>query len=238
MQKDSVFRVTYCFYFASIVCIVSELGVRYKSADAERLELKSRVTESQNHIKEFSELLDKYKELEDAHMAQSKLIQRMQKKMTKIDKYVETVQTQEKVIKRMQSIIESSGNERSRLQGNKASAEVVTSKFDGEQSLIWESQRALAEKELEILFLNKEIFDLKKLNADLNELNEKLSSGVESSSSPDKGEKMQEQKEQEEQEELSELMAVQENLRYEVRYHRCLSTYCDLIDVPDISFVF
>ena len=204
--------------------MVSELGVRYKSADAERLELKSNVIDSQSHIKEFGELLDKYKELEDAHMVQSKLIHRMQKKMIKIDKYVETVQTQEKVINRMQAIIESSGNERNRLQANKASAEVETSRFDGEQSLIWESQRVLAEKELKILFLNKEIFDLKQLNADLKELNEKLSSGVKPSSSPDRDrdrdqrctmkEQQQQQKEQQ-----KELMAVKENLRNEVRYH-------------------
>ena len=202
--------------------MVSELGVRYKSVDAERLELKSRVSDSQTHAIESGELLDKYKELEEAHMIQSKLIHRMQKKMIKIDKYVETVQTQEKVINRMQSIIESSGNDRNRVQANKASAEVETSRFDGEQSLIWESQRVLAEKELKILFLNKEIFDLKQLNAELKELNEKLSSEAETSSSLDRRDtvKEEQQEEQKEQKELSKSVPVQDNLRGEVRYNR------------------
>lgn len=197
------------FVLLFVVCIVSELGTRYKSVDAERSELKGLVADNRSYMKEHSELLNKYRELEDAHMIQSKLIHKMQKKMTKIDKYVETVEMQENVIKRMQYIIESSANDRTGLQLNKAHLKPDTNKFlDEQQYVIGESQRFLAEKEVEIFSLRSKLFDQQQLNTELKECNEKLSRGDKTSLSLEERDAMQQQ--------LSESMTLEKSLRNEV----------------------
>ena len=89
------------------VCVVSELGSRYKIADAERLELKRLIADAQCSRIQLADTLNKHKELEEAHMIQSKFIHKLQKKIGKVDKYIETIEMQEKVILKMQSVMKS-----------------------------------------------------------------------------------------------------------------------------------
>ena len=91
----------------TLMHIVTDLGGRYKAADAERLELKRLVAEAQSTRRQFGELLTQYQELENAHMIQSKLLQKAQKKQTKAEAHAETIKTQEQVIAKMETFIES-----------------------------------------------------------------------------------------------------------------------------------
>ena len=105
------------FYFLLItVCVVSELGSRYKIADAERLELKRLIADAQCSRIQLADTLNKHKELEDAHMIQSKFIHKLQKKIGKVDKYIETIEMQEKVILKMQSVMKSTAPIRNKQQ--------------------------------------------------------------------------------------------------------------------------
>ena len=99
--------------------MVSELGSRYKIADAERLELKRLIADAQSSRIQLADTLNKHKELEDAHMIQSKFIHKLQKKISKVDKYIETIEMQEKVIMKMQSVMESTAPIRIKKNQNK-----------------------------------------------------------------------------------------------------------------------
>ena len=98
------------------VCVVSELGSRYKIADAERLELKRLIADAQCSRIQLADTLNKHKELEEAHMIQSKFIHKLQKKIGKVDKYIETIEMQEKVILKMQSVMKSTAPIRNKQQ--------------------------------------------------------------------------------------------------------------------------
>ena len=88
--------------------------MRYKAADAERLELKRLIPDAQSSRNQLADTIKKLRELEDAHMIQSKFIHQLQKKTSKIQKYIETIEIQEKVIMKMQKVIESSAPKRAR----------------------------------------------------------------------------------------------------------------------------
>lgn len=94
--------------------MVSELGTRYKTADAERLDLKRLVADAQSSRIQLGDALNKHKTLEDAHLVQSKFIHKLQKKLSKVDTYTETIEMQEKVIMKMQSVIDSGAPERNK----------------------------------------------------------------------------------------------------------------------------
>lgn len=101
--------------------MVSELGTRYKTADAERLDLKRLVADAQSSRIQLGDAINKHKALEDAHLIQSKFIHKLQKKLSKVDTYTETIEMQEKVIMKMQSVIESCAPERNKKAKNKKS---------------------------------------------------------------------------------------------------------------------
>lgn len=58
-------------------------------------------------IDELVNLKQKYKELQEAHLQQSDQMQKMQITINKINSYKSTIETQEKVISKMQNVIES-----------------------------------------------------------------------------------------------------------------------------------
>jgi hypothetical protein len=86
--------------------VTIEIGRRYKAADAERLELKRLVTDAKSARRQYGELQKIHKELQDAHLLQNQYIQKMQKKQGQIKAYEATIQMQEKVIKKMQKLVE------------------------------------------------------------------------------------------------------------------------------------
>jgi hypothetical protein len=89
-----------------LMFVVAELAGRYKAADGERLELKRLVADAQSARRQYGELQAQHHELEAAHVMQSKLLQKVQKKMAKVDAYADTIKTQEQVIAKMETFIE------------------------------------------------------------------------------------------------------------------------------------
>jgi hypothetical protein len=179
------------------VCIVTELGSRYKAVDGERLELKRQVSDAQSSRVQLGELLDKHKELENAHVVQSKFIQKMQKKVGKLDKYVETIETQEKVILRMQSIIECSATNKAK---QSAEAVKIDAKFDlstatavgistervSEDDLKLEECRSIiAEKVATIASITQRVAEVQFSNTSLQEQNAQLQRESENNSGKD-----------------------------------------------------
>lgn len=131
-------------------------------------------------------LLDKHKELEDAYVVQTKLIQKMQKKVGKLDKYVETIETQEKVILRMQSIIECSSTNKAKQnsEAGKNDAKLTLSTATGvssstervneDNSKLDEFRATIAEKDVTIASINQRMADLQLSCTSLQEVNVQL----------------------------------------------------------------
>ena len=90
-----------------LIQTVIECCNRLKKVDQERLDLKKIMGDSVSIRKQFAALNKVYRELQDAHMSQSKHIQKMQKQYDKVKTYQNTIVMQEKVISKMQSVIES-----------------------------------------------------------------------------------------------------------------------------------
>ena len=94
-----------------LMYVVAELAGRYKVADGERLELKRLVADAHSARRQYGELQSQHHELETAHVMQSKLLQKMQRKMAKADAYADTIKAQEQVIAKMETFIESRLNQ-------------------------------------------------------------------------------------------------------------------------------
>ena len=89
-----------------LVQAVIECCNRLKQVDQERLDLKKVIGDSVSVRKQYIALTRTYKELQEAHLSQSKHIQKMQKQHAKLKTYQNTIVMQEKVISKMQSVIE------------------------------------------------------------------------------------------------------------------------------------
>ena len=143
--------------------MISELGLRYKSADAERLELKRLIPDAQSSRNQLVDTIKKLRELEDAHMIQSKYIHQLQKNTSKVQKYIETIEIQEKVIMKMQKVIESSAPKRARIfhGRNRSESESNNDKiiFDAEDdsTLLPESQNRVDELRKHIKQLTEKV---------------------------------------------------------------------------------
>mmetsp|Transcript_2270 Transcript_2270/g.3482 ORF Transcript_2270/g.3482 Transcript_2270/m.3482 type:complete len:787 (+) Transcript_2270:176-2536(+) len=90
-----------------LVNAVVETTHRYRKVDNERLELKRTISDSVSIRRQFVDLKKAYKELQDAHVQQARHIQQLQNQHSKVTTYQSTIMMQEKVINKMQSIIES-----------------------------------------------------------------------------------------------------------------------------------
>lgn len=90
-----------------LIQAVIECCNRLKHVDQERLDLKRVIGDSVSVRKQYIALTKTYQELQTAHLAQSKHIQKMQKQYEKVKTYQNTIVMQEKVISKMQSVIES-----------------------------------------------------------------------------------------------------------------------------------
>lgn len=161
------------------------------------MDLKRQVSDAQSSKIQLGELLDKHKVLEDAHVVQSKFIQKMQKKVGKLDKYVETIETQEKVIQRMQSIIESSSTNKSKQnsEAGKNDAKFDLSTVTGmsssadraseDNSKLDECRSIIAEKEATILSITQRVAELQMSNTSLQEFNAQLQKESENNNGKD-----------------------------------------------------
>lgn len=91
----------------TLVNVAAEMGKKYKKTDEERLELKRIAAEAKSARQQYQEQQKALAELNDAHIQQSQVLQKMQKKMGKVEAYKSTILMQERVISKMQAVIES-----------------------------------------------------------------------------------------------------------------------------------
>ena len=92
----------------TMVQIIIKLTDKVANMNFENQALIDAMQEAKQSIKSLVDLKAKYKDLENAHMVQSKQTQKLQNQMKKVDTYKRTIETQEKVITKMQRVIESS----------------------------------------------------------------------------------------------------------------------------------
>lgn len=92
----------------TMVRLINKLTDKVAKVNYENQALIETMQEAKQSIKSLVDLKVKYKELENAHLTQSKQLQKMQGQMKKVDTYKRTIETQEKVISKMQRVIESS----------------------------------------------------------------------------------------------------------------------------------
>jgi aspartate oxidase len=103
---DSPESLLHCSRHMLIEAVIQS-GNRYRKADKERLELKKIMTDSVSIRRQFGDLQKAYRDLQDAHVTQARHIQKMQIQQSKVTTYESTIMLQEKVIGKMQSVIES-----------------------------------------------------------------------------------------------------------------------------------
>ena len=89
-----------------LINIIQKLSDNLRNCNDERLELKRYLTESQAIRRQYEDLVQQYNEMSVAHLEQSKLIQSMKKANTKVEVYKNTIKMQEKIIAKMQLLLE------------------------------------------------------------------------------------------------------------------------------------
>lgn len=89
-----------------LIDAVIQTSNRYRKVDKERLELKKTMTDSVSIRRQFGDLQKAYRDLQDAHVTQARHIQKMQLQQSKVATYESTILLQEKVITKMQKVIE------------------------------------------------------------------------------------------------------------------------------------
>lgn len=97
----------------TLIQLASKLVEKTASLKFENQALIDTMQEAKQAIKNLGDLKLRHKELETAHMLQSKQLQKIQSQVKKMDTYKRTIETQEKVISRMQNVIESKINSNS-----------------------------------------------------------------------------------------------------------------------------
>ena len=91
---------------ATLVHICLELGERVKVVESEGVEYKQRFMEGQAARQKYAEQIKQLQDLSEAHMQQSYFIQKLQKKVAKMDSYKSTIKLQESIIGKMQKVVE------------------------------------------------------------------------------------------------------------------------------------
>ncbi len=89
-----------------LINIIQKLSENLRNCNDERLELKRYLSESQAIRRQYEDLVQQYNEMTVAHVEQSKLIQSMKKSNSKVEVYKNTIKMQEKIIAKMQLLLE------------------------------------------------------------------------------------------------------------------------------------
>lgn len=154
-----------------LIQAVVECSRRLKQVDNERCELKKVIGDSVSVRKQYVSLSKAHKELQEAHLLQARHIQKLEKQYEKIKTYQNTIVMQEKVIAKMQSVVESylrepAGRHPPRKQRDGEQPEVsrlkaeIASKDIRIESLQDQLVRSATESSREIADLRTRIFEL------------------------------------------------------------------------------
>jgi len=90
----------------SLLQVATTAGMRLQTMEKEQLELRAMVGDAKATRIQLGDIQHAYKDMQDAHVQQAKYIQRLQKSASQVDAYRNTIETQERVISKMQSIVE------------------------------------------------------------------------------------------------------------------------------------
>ena len=82
----------------TLIHVALELGERVRAVEAEGAEYKQRYMEGQAARQKYNEQTKMLQDLSEAHMQQSYFIQKLQKKVAKMDTYKSTIRLQESII--------------------------------------------------------------------------------------------------------------------------------------------
>lgn len=91
---------------SELLKISTALGKKLRQVEHERVELKKFVSDGQAARQQYHDQQHTLLELQDAHVAQAKEMQKLQKQYGKVKIYQNTIAMQEKVIAKMQSVVE------------------------------------------------------------------------------------------------------------------------------------
>ena len=171
---------------ATLIHVVLDLGERLKKIDVERVELKKIAMEGQAARSMYVERQQQLNDLTEAHMHQSHFIQKLQKKVSKMDNYKSTIKLQENIIAKMQRVVEahlklsrrsdSSGSSEQNELFDKLMNEIERAESDSrEEKAAREQAKA---QELAVRTLNQELLtakrDLSRAQTDVQTMKEKL----------------------------------------------------------------
>jgi DNA repair ATPase RecN len=79
---------------------------KWLKTENEKKSLHSILHESKKNLDDFVEMKKNYKELQQAHVEQTKNMRKINDKYSKIESYVETIKVQEEIINKLQKTIE------------------------------------------------------------------------------------------------------------------------------------
>lgn len=139
----------------TLVKVMNSFRNKLVATNNEKKELQQVVAEAKNTIVKYKDLKSDYQTLEDAHLEQNKYIQSMKQKIGQVDKYQITIQTQEKIIAKMQSVIDSKFRGKSKLQDKQPIPDHANNFL--EKSQLEEKERLLEAKEEELKIRNDRI---------------------------------------------------------------------------------
>ena len=90
----------------TLVSILNQMREQLNTSEKEKVELQQVLRSAKSAVDQFTVMKKDYRELQDAHVVQTKQLQKMQKKYAQLETYKSTIMTQEKVIAKLQSVIE------------------------------------------------------------------------------------------------------------------------------------
>jgi len=106
-NQDDPMNILSRYNHESLLLIATEMGKKLRVIELERIEAKRYATDAKASKNQLDLLSKTHKELQEAHLQQAKFIQKLQKQNSEVEKYRETITTQEKVIAKMQKLVES-----------------------------------------------------------------------------------------------------------------------------------
>lgn len=90
----------------ALVKILNQLRIQYQELEKEKEIIQNTLKQAKDYLEKYAILKKDHKKLEEAHIQQSKYIQKINHKINQIKTYENTIETQEKVIFKMQNILE------------------------------------------------------------------------------------------------------------------------------------
>lgn len=87
--------------------MINKLRVDFQDQEAEKIAMQNTLKQTKGYLEKYAVLKKEHRSLEEAHLEQSKHLQKMNGKISQIQLFEKTIKTQEKVIFKLQNVLES-----------------------------------------------------------------------------------------------------------------------------------